>query len=147
MIKIYLDMCSLQRPLDDKSQLRIALESQAILGILSMAESRNILLMSSDALMFETRANPNSVRREFAEHILDQCSLYISLNSEIERIARSYIESGIKSLDALHLASAVIGDADFFCSCDDRLIKKARTLDTGSTQIKTPLELATEIEQ
>jgi hypothetical protein len=31
-MKIYLDMCSIQRPLDTKTQLRIAVEAEAILS-------------------------------------------------------------------------------------------------------------------
>ena len=30
---LYLDLCSLQRPLDDKTQLRIALEAEAVLVV------------------------------------------------------------------------------------------------------------------
>lgn len=33
-MKIYLDNCSLQRPLDDKSQIRIRLEAEAILAVI-----------------------------------------------------------------------------------------------------------------
>ena len=36
---LYLDMCSLQRPLDDKTQLRIALEAEAVLGILALCQA------------------------------------------------------------------------------------------------------------
>jgi hypothetical protein len=38
-MKIYLDICSVQRPLDDKAQLRILVEAEAILGILALCES------------------------------------------------------------------------------------------------------------
>ena len=36
-MKVYFDMCSLQRPLDDKSQLRVLVEAQAVLGLLPSA--------------------------------------------------------------------------------------------------------------
>ena len=32
-------MCSVQRPLDDKTQQRIALEAEAVLGILAICEA------------------------------------------------------------------------------------------------------------
>ena len=35
-MKIYLDMCSLQRPLDTKTQLRIAVEAEAVLIVVSL---------------------------------------------------------------------------------------------------------------
>ena len=34
-MKIYLDMCSLQRPFDNKEQVRVALEAEAVLGIIT----------------------------------------------------------------------------------------------------------------
>lgn len=34
--------------------------------------------------------------------------------------------TGIKPRDAMHLACAVKGKADYFLTCDDKLIKKAR---------------------
>lgn len=40
-MKIYLDTCSLQRPFDDRSQMRIALEAQAILEILQFITNKN----------------------------------------------------------------------------------------------------------
>ncbi len=45
-MKIYLDNCAIQRPLDDKSQIRIALESEAVLGIISLFELKTIELLS-----------------------------------------------------------------------------------------------------
>jgi hypothetical protein len=35
-MKIYLDMCSVQRPLDTKTQPHIAVEAEAILGIIAL---------------------------------------------------------------------------------------------------------------
>ena len=51
-MKIYLDCCSLQRPFDDKSQPRIAVEAEAVLIILTMYESNQLTLISSEALHF-----------------------------------------------------------------------------------------------
>ena len=53
---------------------------------------------------------------------------------------------GIKTADALHLASAVKGNADYFCSCDDRFIRKAQVIETGLTKVVSVLELVQELE-
>jgi hypothetical protein len=45
-MKIYLDMCSLQRPLDTKAQLRMAVEAEAILGIIALCEAGQVELIS-----------------------------------------------------------------------------------------------------
>lgn len=45
-MKVYLDNCALQRPLDDKNQIRIALEAEAILGVFTLCESGKVELIS-----------------------------------------------------------------------------------------------------
>jgi len=49
-MRIYLDACSLQRPLDDRTQPRINVEAEAILTILNLVESGDLELLSSEAL-------------------------------------------------------------------------------------------------
>jgi len=43
-------MCSIHRPLDDKAQLRILVESEAVLGIIALCESGQADLVSSDPI-------------------------------------------------------------------------------------------------
>lgn len=50
-------------------------------------------------------------------------------------------------MDALHLASAVESKAEYFCTCDDRLLKRARQFDTGMTRVLNPIELIEEMER
>jgi hypothetical protein len=68
-MKIYLDMCSLQRPLDTKTQLRITVEAEAILGILALCESGQAELVASEALVFEAGRNPHPVRKRYAAEV------------------------------------------------------------------------------
>jgi hypothetical protein len=63
-MKIYLDMCSLQRPLDIKTQLRVAVEAEAILNILALCEAAHAELLASDALVFETMQNTHPIRKQ-----------------------------------------------------------------------------------
>jgi hypothetical protein len=65
-MKVYLDTCSLQRPLDNRTQIRIALEAEAILGILSLYEAGKIDLISSEVLLFEVEQTANKIRQEFS---------------------------------------------------------------------------------
>jgi hypothetical protein len=41
---IYLDVCSLQRPLDDRSQPRVNVEAEAVLTILRLVENGQVKL-------------------------------------------------------------------------------------------------------
>ena len=57
-MKIYLDACSLQRPLDNKTQIRVALEAEAVLGVLALCEAGDLDLISSEVLAFEVARTP-----------------------------------------------------------------------------------------
>jgi predicted nucleic acid-binding protein len=146
-MKIYLDMCSIQRPLDTKTQPRIAVEAEAVLGVLTLCEVAQMELISSDTLLFELGRNPHPVRREYGLKVLAKAVVFVATDSEIEERARIFQAEGIKPLDALHLASAVIAKADYFCTCDDRFLKRAKAVDTGLTKVVSMLEVITEVTQ
>lgn len=143
-MRIYFDMCSLQRPLDDKTQLRVLLEAQAVLGILAVCESGKADMVASDALAFESDANPDAVRRDFADQAIAKAAQFIQTSPQIKASAQTFVDAGIKPLDALHLASAVAAKGNYLCTCDDRFLKKARSLETKPTKVVSPLELASE---
>jgi hypothetical protein len=83
-MKVYLDTCSLQRPLDSKTQIRIVLEAEAILGVIGLCENGEIELVSSEVLIFETNKNPKMVRREFGREVLAKAGVFVSLDDQIE---------------------------------------------------------------
>jgi len=138
-------MCSIQRPLDTKSHVRIAVEAEAILGLLSLSESGQLDLVASDALMFEAEKNPHSVRKRYAFEVMAEAQVFVHTDAQLEERARTLVAAGLKPLDALHLASAEAGKADFFCTCDDRFLKRARVIAAPPTKAVSPLELIAEI--
>jgi predicted nucleic acid-binding protein len=144
-MRIYLDMCSIQRPLDSKTQLRIAVEAEAILGIIALCESGQADLMASDALVFETAQKPHPIRKRHALVILAKAALFVQTDRRVEERAHAFHVLGLKPLDALHLAAAVEAQADYFCTCDDRLLRRAQTADTLQTKVVSPLELIAEV--
>lgn len=143
---VYLDTCSIQRPFDDQSQTRIVIEAEAVLGIIDRIESGEIDLLSSEILQLETEENPNPVGRRFALDVLGLSTRRVEVDDEIESAARTYKTSGIQPYDALHLASAVEGEADVFCTTDDELYQAGQTVDTKETDVLTPVELIKVIE-
>jgi len=144
-MKIYLDNCCLQRPLDDKSQGRIQLESEAILAILTLCEAQKISLVSSDVLEFELDKNPHPQRKAYVTEILAKAEIFVEVDRKITQRAKALEALGFKGVDALHLACAEAEGVDYFCSCDDKLFKRARLLNTLLIKVVSPLELAEEI--
>lgn len=145
-MRIYLDMCCLQRPMDDQSHLRVHLEAEAILGVLAWCESGQAELVNSVALNYEVDHNPHPARKAFVQEILLKSRLTLQASDSVEERARLYCDNGIKVLDALHLACAVQAEANYFCTCDDRFYRRAKQVETGQTLVVTPLQLIEVIE-
>lgn len=144
-MKVYLDMCSLQRPLDTKSQVRVAMEAEAVLNILALCESGHADLLASDALVFEAEQNPHPVRKQYVFGVLAMARQFVLTDSQVEARARTFHADGLKPLDALHLASAIAAQADYLCTCDDQFLRRAKAADTHPTKVISPLELVAEI--
>jgi predicted nucleic acid-binding protein len=140
-------MCSIQRPLDTKTQPRVAVEAEAILALLTLCEAAQVDLTSSDTLLFELGRNPHAVRKEYALKVLAKATVFVRTDNEVVERSRRFHAEGMKPLDALHLASAVIAKADYFCTCDDRFLRRAKSMDTEQTKVVSPLELITEVAQ
>ncbi|MCX7048769.1 MAG: hypothetical protein NTX50_25190 [Candidatus Sumerlaeota bacterium] len=58
-MKLYLDVCCLERPFDDQTQDRIRLESEAIITIMSYVEMGAWQLIGSAAIEYEIDQNPD----------------------------------------------------------------------------------------
>ena len=142
MALVYLDNCALQRPLDDRVQFRVRVEAEAIESIVREIERGAVSLLSSDVLVAESTAAPDPARRDFAAETLALARDAIPLSDAVETRAGHYRDVGIKAVDALHLASAVEGRVDFFCTTDDRFYSKARMANTNDVRVVTPADLA-----
>lgn len=146
-MKIYLDTCALHRPLDSHTQIRVTLEAEAILGVIALCEAGEVELISSEVLHFEVKRNPRPERKEYALAVLAKANAFIRLDEGIEQRARTFQSWGLKPLDALHLAAAEAGKADYFCTADDRLLKRGKSIADLQTVIVSPIELIEEINQ
>lgn len=144
-MRIYFDTCSLHRPLDDKTQLRVSLEAEAVLGVLALCETGEVSLVSSDVLVLENDRNPQAKRKAFVAGILEQAASIIEVNQVIGMRAKELEKRGFKAFDALHIACAEAAKVDYLCTCDDRMLKKARRQADLSVKVVAPLDLAQEL--
>lgn len=140
-MRLYLDNCAIQRPLDDQTQLRIRAEAEAVLGLLALCETSVLDLVVSGVHVVENQKNPYPDRRAHVDDVLSLAHIYVSTNTAVLLRAKQYETLGIGRLDALHLASAVEADVAYFCTTDDRLLQKGKAADTGTVSVVSPLEL------
>lgn len=115
------------------------------MGILSLVETNKVSLVSSEILLFETNRNSNQIRREYALEVISKAKGFIAMNPKIEKRSRELVDLGIHFLDAVHLASAEDARADYFCTCDDAFLKKAKNIKNLKVSVVSPLELAEEL--
>ena len=144
---MYLDNCSVQRPLDSKTHVRIQLEAEAVLGILELCESGRIDLVASEVLEFEVEKSPIPVRQEYGLQVLSRAAVFVTVNEQATKRANELKARGIRSVDALHLAAAEEANADYLCTCDDDFLRRARTMGDLRTKVVSPLELIGELEK
>ena len=135
-MRIYLDTCCLQRPLDDQTQPRIRVETEAIFAILASVQAGAVTLLTSEVLEFEISRIPDEQRRREAIAILTLASERLTLSESTEALAESFVQAGLSSMDALHVALAATAKADYFVTSDDKLLRRAKSLqDIGVTPI------------
>lgn len=146
MHRIYLDMCCYNRPYDDQSQIRVAMETQAKLYIQDMIREKKLELIISYMLRYECGNNPFPMRRDAIFDFIDKNAFgYIGEERKtiIEEKAIEIMKTGIKFKDACHVASAIYARCGYFISTDKRLLK----YQSKEIKMVTPIEFVIEIEE
>ena len=133
-MRLYLDTSVLNRPFDDQKQPRIWLETLAFSLVLSLIEAGEAELISSPIHTLENSRSPLPVRRLWVARCLRLATHSVPLTEAIRTRARELAGTGQKPLDALHLACAEATGADYFLTCDDRLIRRY----VGPLTVQTP---------
>jgi predicted nucleic acid-binding protein len=125
VLRIYLDVCCLNRPFDDQTQARVRLEAEAVLMILTQCETGDWEWIGSEVIVLEIHQTPDPERRRRVQLLTSHAHRSVVVGkSEIER-AQQFEAWGISAFDALHLACAESGGADVFLTTDDKLLGKS----------------------
>ncbi len=135
MFLVYLDMCCFNRPYDDQTQSRIRLETEAKLLIQQKIKQRLCRLLWSSTLDLECEKNPFGEHRMAIARWRTLAETIVFATPEVVARAHEFALGGVSNFDALHVASAIEGKADFFVTTDDRLLKKMQ----GNREIRVAL--------
>lgn len=137
MTKIYFDTCCINRPFDDQTQVRVRLEAEAMLFILSRIENGEWEWVGSEVLMDEIEQTLDTQRLSRVKLLSDFVQDVIEVNEKEVKRAKELQKEGFQVFDALHIACAESGKADVFLSTDDRLLKQAKRV---SKRLKVRVE-------
>jgi predicted nucleic acid-binding protein len=121
--KIYMDVCCLNRPFDNQSQVRVHLESEAILQIIQFSKNGKLNWFNSDVIEFEIDNIENEDKKEKVLTLLELSTSKIELNDGIINKSKDIQKLGLSPLDALHVAVAIFIQVDVFLTTDDKLEK------------------------
>jgi len=122
--RIYLDNCCFNRPFDDQQHPIIRLETEAKLQVQHLALLGDLSLVWSFILHYENNDNPFIERKNqivLWENVADCMVIY---SEALYESAELIMEHGIKAKDALHIASAIEAEADYFITTDKKLLNK-----------------------
>ena len=142
-MKIYLDICCFNRPFDDQSQLRIKLESDAKLAIQDDIRSGKHCLVWSYMLDYENQKCPFPERRDQISKWRAYAMEDIEEDEGLINSAKLIGQTGIKKMDSLHIASAIKGNADYFLTTDDVILKRASLI--ANIKITDPIGFIKEV--
>ncbi len=127
-MKIYMDVCCLNRPFDDQTQDRIRIESDAILAILSKCISGDWYLLSSEVIDIEIENTPDRWKKSKILKLYELAKEKVMLNEAIVKRAFELQNAGLTAFDSLHVASAEYSKADVFLTTDKNLLLTAARL-------------------
>ena len=124
---IYFDVCTLCRPFDDQTMMRIKLETDAFFLILSHIENSGYNMKFSPVHLQEINAIEDPFERSELIVLLNTYGKSIGKKKPVRKRAEELFGNNFGIADAAH-ASYAERYADVFITCDDRLIKKCRSL-------------------
>jgi predicted nucleic acid-binding protein len=147
-LKIYLDVCCLNRPFDSGSQSRIANEAAAVVRLLDLVESSRLSDYSSEMAQIEIERVSDPERRKNVLALLPPADRIIPLSDDLLDAAESLADLGFGVADAVHIAAARKIGVDAFLTVDDRLLNRAKryTRELG-VRVINPVSFIREVER
>jgi len=124
--RIYFDVCAICRPFDDQAEMRVQMETAAFLLILDKVKQGAYSATLSEVHLAELYAIRQLWLKTEALLIAQRFEqVEVRDHQRLRGRAETLHELGFGVADAAHLAYAE-EIADFFISCDDRLIRKSK---------------------
>ena len=120
-MRLYLDMCTFNRPFDDQNQLKIKLETEAKLFIQQGIKNGNYELVWSYILEYENSQNNYYDKRNAILSWKNFAKIYCIENDEIIEYAENLKKINIRTKDALHIACSVYTKSNYFITTDRQL--------------------------
>lgn len=127
-MKIYMDVCCLNRPFDNQAQDRVRVEAEAILNILEYCQNGEWELAASEALDFELAQCPDLVKLARMRTVYAFAKNCLVITERVKARSQEFQQRGLAFFDSLHLALAEAYQQDVFLTTDDKLRRAATAI-------------------
>jgi predicted nucleic acid-binding protein len=123
-IKIYLDNCAYNRPFDDQTQIKIALEAEAKRYIQQLIVDKKIDLTYSFVNRFENSISPHDLNKNSINNFFSNAVSYIDYThaATVDKRAVEIMKAHIQTRDAYHISCAIEDGCDYFITTDKPLL-------------------------
>ncbi len=141
-MRVYLDNCCYNRPVDIQTDVRIHLETVAKMRVQALMHSGAVEYVWSDALDYELGQSPNFLEPDMIAPWKSNAVAMIVVDDVLIQRGEEIGRFGIKAMDALHIACAEAAFCDWFLTTDRGILKKLQTL--GGMRIANPVDFVME---
>ncbi|MFN0134654.1 MAG: type II toxin-antitoxin system VapC family toxin [Phycisphaerae bacterium] len=140
-MRIYFDVCCLNRAFDDQTQQRVRLETEAIDAILDLCLAGEHDWIASAAVEDELSRDPDQERREQSLALLKDAAEILTLTPAVAPRAAAIGSVGVGWFDALPLALAEASRCAVLLTTDDVFLQRVRRLIPPSVvSVENPLQ-------
>jgi predicted nucleic acid-binding protein len=145
-MRIYFDVCCLNRPFDDQRQERVRLETEALVIAFDRCTTGVWEWVSSEQVSLEIRQTSDRDRRERLQLAASNANEIVALTPGHFERAAQLVEWGFPPADALHIACAEAGGVDVFLTTDDQLLRRSVRHSTRlNVRVANPLQWLSEV--
>jgi len=142
-LRVYLDICTFNRPFDDQNQLKIKLETEAKLFIQQGIINGTYELVWSYILEYENNQNRYDDKRNAIYDWKKIAKIHCVENDKIIEYAENLKKINLRTKDALHIACGVYTNSDYFITTDRQLFN----LKLDDIKIINPMAFLNEMEE
>jgi len=121
----------------------VRLQTEAKLYVQEMIRRRDYKLAWSAVIDLENNANPDADHRQAIMGWRNMASVDVPAGAEVEALAEQLFGQGVKPMDALHVASAIVAGADYFLTTDKALLRKST--DNQRIRVVDPVDFIREV--
>ena len=122
-IKVYLDNCCFNRPYDDQTQPKVAIETLAKLYIQELVLKHEIDIVWSYVLKFENSRNIFEAKKAAIAKWERFNVCFVGKSDTVIALARQIATTGIKPADSLHISCAIAAQCSYMITVDNRILK------------------------